>query len=142
MGSHSYLVNLQTNIHDLHTSGLLNSHASATTTTNVGHMAGDRSSVINLGELQELDAFNNFHLTNAQADVMEKIGDWVDHKSDAAINADASLTDVEKAWGRKLHDDYDHRLHAWVESHRENFREAKLQNLTTLHCTKFGCGWL
>ena len=54
MGSHSYLVNLDTNIHDLQTSGLLNSHASATTTTNVGHMHGDRSSVINLGELQEL----------------------------------------------------------------------------------------
>ena len=54
MGSHSYLVNLETNIHDLRTSGLLNSHASATTTTNVGHMAGDRTSVISLGELQEL----------------------------------------------------------------------------------------
>ena len=54
MGSHSYLVNLNTNIGDLHTSGLLNSHASAYTTTNVGHMVGDRTSVISLGELQEL----------------------------------------------------------------------------------------
>merc|ERR1719506_389313 len=53
MGSHSYLVNLDTNIHDLQTSGLLNSHASITTTTNVGHMHGDRSSVITLG-LEEL----------------------------------------------------------------------------------------
>ena len=55
MGSHSYLVNLETNIHDLQTSGLLNSHASATTTTNVGHMAGDRSSVISLSELNFFD---------------------------------------------------------------------------------------
>ena len=53
MGSHSYLQNMETNIHDLHTSGLLNSHANRFTTTNVGHMAGDRSSVINLG-LEEL----------------------------------------------------------------------------------------
>ena len=53
MGSHSYLVNLETNIGDLHTSGLLNSHASRFTTTNVGHMDGDRSSVISLG-LEEL----------------------------------------------------------------------------------------
>ena len=55
MGSHSYLVNLETNIHDLQTSGLLNSHASATTTTNVGHLAGDRSSVISLSELISYD---------------------------------------------------------------------------------------
>ncbi len=46
---YSYLVNLETNIHDLSTSGLLNSHASQFTTTNVGHMHGDRSSVISLG---------------------------------------------------------------------------------------------
>ena len=51
--THSYLVNLETNIHDLYTSGLLNSHASRFTTTNVGHMHGDRSSVISLG-LEEL----------------------------------------------------------------------------------------
>merc|ERR1719263_1826095 len=57
MGSHSYLVNLDTNIHDLRTSGLLNSHASATTTTNVGHIVGDRSSVITLG-LEELHHYD------------------------------------------------------------------------------------
>ena len=59
MGSHSYLVNLETNIHDLQTSGLLNSHASATTTTNVGHLAGDRSSVISLSELNFFDNFSD-----------------------------------------------------------------------------------
>ena len=53
MGSHSYLLNLDTNIHDLQTSGLLNSHASRYTTTNVGHMHGDRTSVISLGELYD-----------------------------------------------------------------------------------------
>ena len=69
MGSHSYLQNLSygpqdrpaiylmempTNIGALKTSGLLNSHASTVTTTNVGTLSGDRSSVINLG-LQQLD---------------------------------------------------------------------------------------
>ena len=72
MGSHSYLQNMQycsgsacnqmryqliempTNIGALRTSGLLNSHASQFTTTNVANLAGDRSSVINLG-LQQLD---------------------------------------------------------------------------------------
>ena len=45
------LQELQTNIHTLRTSGLLNSHANRWTTTNVGHMSGDRHSVISLGEL-------------------------------------------------------------------------------------------
>ena len=72
MGSHSYLVNLYdrnspahagepsymlmempTNIGVLGTQGLLNSHASRHTTTNVGELDGSRTSVINLG-LQEL----------------------------------------------------------------------------------------
>ena len=69
MGSHSYLQNMQycsgsacnqmryqliempTNIGHLQTAGLLNSHASTLTTTNVGHLYGDRSSVISLSEL-------------------------------------------------------------------------------------------
>merc|ERR1719263_2210032 len=55
------LLEMPTNISSLNTSGLLNSHASATTTTNVGHMHGDRSSVITLGELQELD---HYHIHN------------------------------------------------------------------------------
>ena len=53
------LQNLNTNIGDLHTSGLLNSHASRYTTTNVGHMHGDRTSVISLGQLQELQLSDN-----------------------------------------------------------------------------------
>ena len=79
MGSHSYLVNLNTNIGDLHTSGLLKSHASATTTTNVGHMHGDRTSVISLGELQELSWFtrmgSKIHFTDAQIAAIEARGD-------------------------------------------------------------------
>ena len=73
MGSHSYLVNLYdrtspahadepsymlmempTNIGVLGTQGLLNSHASRHTVTNVGELNGSRTSVINLG-LQELN---------------------------------------------------------------------------------------
>ena len=49
--NHTYLQNLETNIHDLHTQGLLNSHANRWTTTNVGHMHGGFNSEINLGEL-------------------------------------------------------------------------------------------
>ena len=45
---------LTTNIHDLHTSGLLNSHASRWTTTNVGHLLGDRHSVMTLSELNSI----------------------------------------------------------------------------------------
>ena len=69
MGSHSYLVNLQTNIGHLDTMGLLNSHASAFTTTNVGQMNGGPSSVISLGELYSnstMPAMPNMHFTKAQ----------------------------------------------------------------------------
>ena len=52
MGSHSYLQNLDTNIHVLDTRGLLNSHASRHTTTNVGHMNGGYNSEINLGLME------------------------------------------------------------------------------------------
>ena len=66
MGSPSYLVNLDTNIGHLNTHGLLNSQASAMTTTNVGHIHGGHSSVINLG-LQEMsfldDLKENLHIT-------------------------------------------------------------------------------
>ena len=69
MGSHSYLQNmcsgsacnqmhylqvLPTNIGVLGTEGLLNSHASRDTVTNVGELNGSRTSVINLG-LQNLE---------------------------------------------------------------------------------------
>ena len=52
MGSHSYLVNLETNIGALRTEGLLNSEANRFTTTNVGRMNGGRQSVINLGLME------------------------------------------------------------------------------------------
>ena len=47
----SLMQELRTNIHDLRTSGLLRSVAKRHTTTNVGHMHGDRHSVISLGLL-------------------------------------------------------------------------------------------
>ena len=45
------LQQLETNIDVLRTSGLLNSKANRFTTTNVGHLTGDRSSVMTLSEL-------------------------------------------------------------------------------------------
>ena len=45
------LMELTTNIPDLRTSGLLNSHANRWTTTNVGHLYGDRHSTMTLSEL-------------------------------------------------------------------------------------------
>ena len=51
MGSHSYLVNLNTNINHLDTAGLLRSKATLDTITNVNHMHGNRHSVIDLSEL-------------------------------------------------------------------------------------------
>ena len=68
MGSHSYLQNmaycsgsacnqmhylqvLPSNFGQVHTAGLLNSHASKDTITNVGKLVGDRTSVITLSEL-------------------------------------------------------------------------------------------
>lgn len=45
------LMEMPTNIHSLQTSGLLNSHANRWTSTNVGHLHGDRTSVISLSEL-------------------------------------------------------------------------------------------
>ena len=52
MGSHSYLQNLNTNIHVLDTRGLLNSKANRWTTTNVGQMHGGYNSEINLGLME------------------------------------------------------------------------------------------
>ena len=72
MGSHSYLVNLETNIHDLRTEGLLNSHANRWTTTNVGHMNGGRSSVISLGELY-ISQFTNAQAAKEKAEYPAKV---------------------------------------------------------------------
>ena len=102
MGSHSYLVNLDTNIGDLNTSGLLNSHANRFTTTNVGHMHGDQTSVISLG-LEEL-IFDNLkrhtivdgpHCEQARHDYYSCIGKGCDAgmtASQAAKNMDGCCT--------------------------------------------------
>ena len=52
MGSHSYLQNLDTNIAQLDTQGLLRSVANRHTNTNVGHMNGGYNSVISLGLME------------------------------------------------------------------------------------------
>merc|ERR1719263_2206795 len=140
MGSHSYLVNLDTNIHDLRTSGLLNSHASATTTTNVGHMVGDRSSVITLGleelgycsgaacnqmnyleELSLLDRIKHLkdkiHFTRAQADAIEKKADEADTLAKLKINTSKKLTADQKKQLDALADKTDAGVHNFVEAH-------------------------
>ena len=126
MGSHSYLVNLDTNIHDLHTSGLLNSHASKWTTTNVGHMHGDRSSVITLGELQELGFLDHLkhaaakiHFTRAQADAIEKKADAADALSKSKIEANSHLTADQKQRLEALADKLDASTHKFVEAHAD-----------------------
>ena len=135
MGSHSYLVNLNTNIGDLHTSGLLNSHASRFTTTNVGHIAGDRTSVITLGELQELGLFDKLrnhvheaHFTRAQADKIEAEADAVDAAAHKRIEASTKLSAAQKAMAEKLADAVDARTHKFVEAHTD----AALEELNLL----------
>ena len=126
MGSHSYLVNLQTNIGDLNTSGLLNSHASRYTTTNVGHMHGDRTSVISLGELQELGMLDKLrsrvhavHFTKEQAAKIEAAADKADALAKAKINASAKLSKIQKELADKAADAADAKVHAFVDAHTD-----------------------
>ena len=133
MGSHSYLVNLQTNIGDLHTSGLLNSHASRDTTTNVGHMSGDRTSVISLGELQELGLLQNIrdrvhavHFTKEQAAKIEAAADKADSLAKAKIDAYTKLSKIQKELADKAADEADAKVHAFVDAHTD---AAALQEL-------------
>ena len=132
MGSHSYLVNLNTNIGDLHTSGLLNSHASRWTNTNVGHMHGDRTSVISLGELQELGMLDKLrsrvhavHFTKEQAAKIEAAADKADSLAKAKIDASAKLSKIQKELADKAADAADAKVHAFVDAHTD----AALQEL-------------
>ena len=126
MGSHSYLVNLNTNIGDLHTSGLLNSHASRWTTTNVGHMNGDRTSVISLGELQELGMLDKLrsrvhavHFTKEQATKIEAAADKADAAAKAKIDANTKLSKLQKELADKTADEADAKVHAFVDAHTD-----------------------
>ena len=130
MGSHSYLVNLQTNIGDLHTSGLLNSHASRDTTTNVGHMVGDRTSVISLGELQELgllqnikDRVNAIHFTKDQAAKIEAKYDKYADSAKVWINADSKYNKLSEAVKERMDktvDASDAKVHSFVDAHTDS----------------------
>ena len=89
------LQELPTNIHTLRTSGLLNSHANRWTTTNVGHMAGDRHSVISLGELNWItDAAAKVKAAAAAAKA--KAAAEAAKVKQAAINAEHHVVDVVK----------------------------------------------
>ena len=151
MGSHSYLVNLQTNIGDLHTSGLLNSHASRDTTTNVGHLHGDRTSVISLGELhwyggglglQELGLLDHLkhrvhavHFTKEQAAKIEAAADKADSLAKAKIDASAKLSKIQKELADKAADAADAKVHSFVDAHTD---AAALQEL---YCGYIINGW-
>ena len=130
-GNYLDLQNLVTNIHDLRTEGLLNSHANRWTTTNVGHMHGGRSSVISLGELQELA--HEIHFTKAQAAAMEAKADARDAKMKAAIEANAKLTAAQKTKMEAGVDAADTKFHAWVDAHTD---ATGLQELRRLLLTK------
>lgn len=80
------LQELATNIHHLHTAGLLNSHANRHTTTNVGHLHGDRSSVITLSELN--------WFTNALAKAKEAGKVVIHNAADAAKHEGSKLANI------------------------------------------------
>ena len=113
MGSHSYLQNLQTNINTLQTAGLLNSHANRFTTTNVGHMVGGKTSVIDLSELKFAITF-----TDAQIAQREAMADKIRDAAEARINASTKLTDVQKKAADEAAEAGDAKIHAWLEAHR------------------------
>ena len=125
-GNYLDLQELVTNIHDLGTQGVLNSHANRWTTTNVGHMHGGRSSVISLGQLQELA----WHVTKAQAAAMEAKADAIDAKiakMKATIEAKAKLTTAQKTKMEAGVDAADAKFHAWVDAHTD--ADAGLEEL-------------
>merc|ERR1719263_1120113 len=119
------LQDLATNIHDLQTSGLLNSHASRYTTTNVGHMHGDRSSVITLGQLQELGFLDHLN-TMAQADVIEKFADAAN-----ALSKNSHLSADQKQRAEALADKLNAATQKFVEAHAD---QAALMELKEKHC--------
>ena len=115
------LQELTTNIHDLRTSGLLNSHANRWTTTNVGHMHGDRHSVISLGleELNFLDKLKTkVHFTDAQIKRIENRADFIDAGAKKRITASHRISDAMKAKLIAAADAEDAAIHKYVEAHR------------------------
>ena len=112
MGSHSYLQNLETNIHSLQTAGLLNSHANAHTTTNVGHMVGGYTSVIDLSELQLI------HFSDASIAKQEALADKVRDAAFTRIDA-SNMEDMNKNFATFAAVQADKKIHAWLESHRD-----------------------
>ena len=127
MGSHSYLQNLQTNINSLQTAGLLNSHANRFTTTNVGHLVGGNTSVITLSELNFAISF-----TDAQIAAEEAKADAIRDASEARINADPNLTDIQKKLADDAADAADAKIHAWLEAHRAAQAAPELSELCFL----------
>ena len=123
----SYLQEMPTNIAHLDTAGLLNSRANRFTTTNVGHITGNPSSVISLSELN-LDSFirnHSVHFTKAQAAAMEAKADAVESSAEAKVNANTKLSDAQKAKliaALKLDDS---KFHMFVDAHTA----AQLQQL-------------
>ena len=115
------LQELTTNIHDLRTSGLLNSHANRWTTTNVGHMLGDRHSVISLG-LEELSFMDKLkskaHFTDAQVKRIEARADHIDAAAKRRITASKKLSDEMKVKLIAMADAEDAEIHKYVEAHR------------------------
>ena len=126
MGSHSYLQNLQTNINSLQTAGLLHSHANRHTTTNVGHMVGGRTSVIDLSELYAI------HFTDAQIAAAEAKADTARDAAEARINANTKLTDIQKKLADDAAEAADAKVHAWLEAYRA---APELSELFAFHFT-------
>ena len=112
MASHSYLVNLNTNINHLHTAGLLRSKAALDTITNVNHMHGNRHSVIDLSELLAEISF-----TDAQIAAREALADKIEASSMAKIT-DSNLPENMKDLLISALDKGDDRIHSFLEAHR------------------------
>jgi hypothetical protein len=125
-----YLQEMPTNIGALQTEGLLNSHASRFTTTNVGQLHGGRSSVITLGELSLMDKLHlrkGIHFTKEQAAAIEAKADAAEQAAIEKVKA-SSLTDAQKVKAIAALKLEDAEVHKFVDAHTD-------QELQALYCT-------
>ena len=96
-------------------------------------MHGDRTSVISLGELQELGMLDKLrsrvhavHFTKEQAAKIEAAADKADALAKAKIDASAKLSKIQKELADKAADAADAKVHSFVDAHTD---VAALQEL-------------
>ena len=112
-----YLMNMPTNIGTLQTAGLLNSHASPVTTTNVAHLNGGRSSVISLSELNLLA--KDFKIPKKVAEAIGDRADTWDHFVISKIEANKMIPEADQTKLELIVDGLDKRIHNWADRHTQ-----------------------